>query len=116
MSPPPSLQLPLIISLVSYASIFSIIYINIRNPIFFQISYGILVVITTLQPMRFLYQLVQLKDKDAWATIRLFIAGILCYGIGLMFWSIDNAICSQLDIWRRSMNHWTSFIYQLHAW
>ncbi|XP_052784102.1 alkaline ceramidase 3-like isoform X2 [Mya arenaria] len=99
---------PLAAILFIYCSVVTLVYILCNIPIFFQISYGILVLSLIGISIK-----VSLDLKWANKTVLLF--GCLAYGLGFVMWNIDNQFCSSL----KAMRYHTGFLsplFEFHAW
>merc|ERR1740137_362008 len=77
-----------------YSTLFTLIYSIWQDPLVHQVMYGVLVVVMILQASSMLYH-----DRET-TSLKLFVAGLILYGVGFLLWNIGNlqylSIYSQL--------------------
>lgn len=107
-TPPNKHNLPLQVVLFSYCFIVTVVYIYNKNSVFFQISYGIMVVSLVTIAVNTVRQLERTNKA-------LLVAATVTYGTGFILWNIDNEYCQSLQIVRRIAGV-LSPVLELHAW
>ena len=99
-----------IISL-GYAIVLTITYVISKNPLFYQIMYGLLV-----------FTLISYTTKYNYAHYKktanqLFLVSLMIYVIGFTLWNIDNTFCDEITYLREDTNlAFLSPFTQLHGW
>jgi len=93
-----------------YCTLFTFIYSIWTHPIVHQVMYGILVVLILLQAAYILN-----NDRDM-VSIKLFILGLVTYGVGFLLWNFENHFCSAVQSARSSLPTILSPVTQLHGW
>ena len=86
-----------------------------RNPVYHQIVFASLVVITTLR----VTYLLQLSDaapripaKAKRAIIRFFSIGAAMFVLGFLIWNLDNVFCHTLMTWKVSIGWPIAFLLE----
>jgi len=106
-------KLPLALSF--YGAVVTIIYVLIwREPLYFQVSYGTLVLVIVMRCV-VLMRRDEFKGKIGYQAKSLLWASILIYGLGFLLWNIDNQFCPQLRFARRVTGKNFSALFQLHG-
>lgn len=99
----------LTLSLISYGIISTVIYLNFKTPILFQVAYGILVTLM----LYFDICVVKYKPCD----VKIFYTAIAFYYGGFCLWLVDNFYCNSLRQLRKdTLPIFISPFTQLHAW
>lgn len=98
----------LIMELFIYGIIVSAVYLAIRQPIFHQVAYGLLVMITVVFDIRLAFT----GKSEVW----IFIVATISYSVAFCFWNIDNVFCSELNIARKILPFFLRPFTQLHGW
>lgn len=98
----------------SYSVLVTVVYLQIKDPIFHQMMYGVLVF--TLLAMDLHLNICQYSK----AGVKVFIAGFFMYLGGFMLWNVDNLFCSQLTSLRSQYTanglRGLAQVTQLHGW
>jgi dihydroceramidase len=106
------IYLPL--ALVGYSVFVTWSYLIIKNPVFHQVSYAILVFIIVYRSTQLVRQLPKTSPERPQLALllRLAAAGF----IGAFFvWNIDNQFCEHLRAWRLTVHVAVGAISQLHG-
>ncbi|CAH1245374.1 ACER3 [Branchiostoma lanceolatum] len=107
-TPPKYQNLPMILCLVLYSFIITAVYISIKNPIFHETAYAVLVF--TL----FFKSLDMLRRPNS--SRALFFTALATYGTGFIIWNIDNFFCHNIREFRGTLTSPWRPLTQLHAW
>ncbi|CAG8465318.1 655_t:CDS:10 [Diversispora eburnea] len=106
------IYLPL--GLLTYAIGVTTIYLRIVNPVFHQVTYGILV---TIINVRSYYLLGFIPKGKTHKTLKdlLFVAWTI-FGTGFVFWNIDNIACDNLRLIRAKIGKPFGYLMEFHGW
>jgi len=97
--------------MIGYTIIVTTMYLVNKNPTFHEAAYGCLVFIMLAYD---LHLNTHQKSKVGW---RIFITGIIMYGVGFALWNVDNHFCNNLKNIRSSIPfHFLAPFTQLHGW
>jgi len=72
--------------------------------------YGVLVVVMILQASSMLYH-----DRET-TSLKLFVAGLILYGVGFLLWNIENQFCRTVQSVRAAVPSFLKPFTQLHGW
>ncbi|CAG8550436.1 12899_t:CDS:2 [Funneliformis mosseae] len=106
------LYLPL--ALFTYASGVTAAYLYINDPVFHQVSYALLVSIINFRSYYLLTQIHKASIKIRMK--RLLFTAWTMFGLGFLFWNIDNIACHQLRQSRHKIGMPLSHLLELHGW
>lgn len=101
---------PVLVTLYSIAV--TAIYLVIREPVFHQAAYAVLVTIVILRSVRWLSGN---SVKENRLRRRIFVVAIVSYLGAFGLWNIDNYFCLKLHDLREQMGGF-GFLLQLHGW
>ncbi|RHZ87433.1 hypothetical protein Glove_34g98 [Diversispora epigaea] len=106
------IYLPL--GLLIYAVGVTTIYLRIVNPVFHQVTYGILVAIINI---RSYYLLGFIPKNESRAILKdLLLVAWVIFGTGFIFWNIDNLACDNLRSIRAKIGKPSGYLLELHGW
>ncbi|KAI8770879.1 alkaline ceramidase 3 [Biomphalaria glabrata] len=80
--------LPLRNGLIIYSIVVTLVYILVKDPIFHQVAYGLMVASIIIMASRIL-----LTIK---CSRKLYLTSLFTYGLGFFLWNVDNVFCSHL--------------------
>lgn len=106
-SPPSYQNRWLQIFLAVYCIIVTAVYLLIKDPIFHEAAYGLLVICLVIVSFRVIRQCEH--------NLPLVISGIFIYLFGFILWNIDNNFCPQIRKVRQDLGS-LGPVSQLHAW
>ncbi|KAL1924762.1 uncharacterized protein VTP21DRAFT_4416 [Calcarisporiella thermophila] len=107
------LFLPALLAL--YGIVVTAVYIKIRNPVFHQVAYAILVGILVVRSVALLRRIEDKKRKGELSF--LLQMAVMTFGGGFVLWNIDNQFCNGLrNIRWRYLPFPFSGLAELHGW
>ncbi|KAI0234600.1 Alkaline ceramidase 3 [Lamellibrachia satsuma] len=86
----------------------TLLYIIINNPVFFEVTYGLMVVAM----LALSFRIVRKYEH----SLPLLLASIVIYGTGFVLWNVDNVYCSNVRELRSSVSSLLKPFLQGHAW
>lgn len=101
-------NIPLKIVLSLYCLFVTVVYLHTKHVLFFQCSYGLVVVLMVLVCVNNFR-----KYHEARAV---FIVATVTYGSGFILWNIDQNFCPGLRFFRSNTLGPFSPLFELHAW
>ncbi|KAI8918775.1 alkaline ceramidase 3 [Entophlyctis helioformis] len=116
MWPPERGTLAVTAGLVVYSVAVTAIYVQIRNPVFHEVSYGLLVAATVILPIRHLLKMSDTHPKETRTLVILFVASFTTYITGFVLWNIENLNCVAVREWRARAGFPLRVVGQLHSW
>ncbi|KAI7899544.1 ceramidase [Cokeromyces recurvatus] len=101
-----------------YSVIITYSYLIINNPIFHQVSYGILVVGIVIRATYLFYQIPQDKSTSYSRPRMRLLLWLSAFGfiIAFILWNIDNQFCMYLRAWRNTVPILIGSVSELHGW
>ncbi|ELT92776.1 hypothetical protein CAPTEDRAFT_214376 [Capitella teleta] len=105
---PGKINAPLGIGLFLYSLIVTLVYIMVKDPIFHEAAYGLMVVTMIALSVRIMRN----HDSSWWC----FMAALSLYTIGFIIWNLDNHFCHHFRSARESMGYPLKPLMQGHAW
>ncbi|XP_052826729.1 alkaline ceramidase 3-like [Octopus bimaculoides] len=106
-SPPGHQNRRLQIFLFIYCVVVTAVYLSIKNPVFHEFAYGLLVVSLVVFAMKVI--------RKCEHNLILVISGMSIYLFGFLLWNIDNNFCPRIRSVRWNLGT-LGPISQLHAW
>jgi len=103
-------NVPLFLFLLSFASLFTGLYLLWPLPLLQHTSYGLLVFSSFIQ------EIFLIRKRKCKVCKKLFILSTSIYLFGFFLWNIDNIFCKNLQAIRRSVPSIFDPITQLHGW
>ncbi|CAM1296454.1 ACER3 (predicted) [Pycnogonum litorale] len=103
----PKFMKRLLIGLILYSIIFTVIYVGVKNPIFHQWVYGIIVSVILILNIYIARVISSAPTLFLWSAV-FYILAFFC-------WNIDNIFCSKLTTMREAMPTAFGPVTQLHA-
>ncbi|XP_052104391.1 alkaline ceramidase 3-like [Mytilus californianus] len=101
-------NIPLKIILTMYCLFVTIVYLLTKHVLFFQLSYGFVVVSMSV---------VCCNNFRKYREARnIFIVATVTYAFGFLLWEIDQNFCGGLKLWRSEVLGPFAPIFELHAW
>uniref|UniRef100_A0A2C9KPP4 Alkaline ceramidase n=1 Tax=Biomphalaria glabrata TaxID=6526 RepID=A0A2C9KPP4_BIOGL len=101
--------LPLRNGLIIYSIVVTLVYILVKDPIFHQVAYGLMVASIIIMASRIL-----LTIK---CSRKLYLTSLFTYGLGFFLWNVDNVFCSHLrSIRSHPVGQVSGMLFECHAW
>ncbi|EFX01210.1 alkaline dihydroceramidase [Grosmannia clavigera kw1407] len=120
-----ALQTVVGLSLFSLALFITVVYYITKDPVFHEVSYGVLTAAIVFRAMFIMkYQLhpaLELRSTDRAAAImsqmwKMCFTGIGMFLLGFLIWNLDNVYCSHLLSWRQILLLPWSLVLEGHGW
>jgi len=109
----------LIVLLALFDVLFTWSYMVYRNPVYHQIVFASLIIITALR-VTYILQLSDASQRipaKAKKTItRFFSTGSALFALGFLIWNVDNIFCHTLTTWKVSIGWPAAFLLEGHSW
>ncbi|CAH7670845.1 ceramidase [Phakopsora pachyrhizi] len=109
--------LPYILS--GYALIVTIIYLRYPNPVFHQVSYAFIQLLSTIRvaiTLRNMPQLTIQDQRNRKDAMKCEFIGTGLFLTGFLIWNIDNLFCDKISQLKEYLGSPLSFIIEGHAW
>lgn len=109
--------LPYLLSIYSFGV--SLIYLRYPNPVFHQVAFGTLQLISTFRSVytiRTAPEATYREKKNKADIIRFQTAAFFISLTGFLIWNIDNLFCDQLSLLKQYLGVPYSFVVEGHAW
>ncbi|KAJ3278033.1 Alkaline ceramidase 3 [Borealophlyctis nickersoniae] len=116
MFPPYFHALLLSLLLSAYSIFVTVVYIHLRDPVFHQVSYGLLVAITALVPMKHIVRLSGRREGLGRRLWWMYGTSLVAYLTGFLLWNIENFNCEVFRSWRETVGYPWRVVGELHAW
>ncbi|KAJ3044388.1 Alkaline ceramidase 3 [Rhizophlyctis rosea] len=116
MFPPHKFVRSMIITLIFYSIFVTAVYVHLRDPVFHQVSYAILVAITALVPIAHMRRLSKLVPGVGRTLVTLYVVSLGSYLFGFLLWNIENFHCDTFRAWRERVGYPWRVVAELHAW
>ncbi|KAJ1727839.1 hypothetical protein LPJ61_004367, partial [Coemansia biformis] len=101
--------------LVGYSATVTLVYVQIRRPVFHQVAYALEVAVIMIRSMMHQRQ-IRKTDQRAYAKlVSLFWLGGGSFGLAFVLWNIDNIFCAELRAMRAMLPAALAPFLQLHA-
>ncbi|KAJ1799016.1 hypothetical protein LPJ59_002116 [Coemansia sp. RSA 2399] len=104
------------LSLVAYSTVVTLVYVQIRKPVFHQVAYGIEVFYIVLLNTRHQIEVRKTNPRAYVELTQLFWVGFGSFGAAFVLWNIDNIFCGSLRDARNALPPLFSPLFQLHAY
>ncbi|KNC99489.1 uncharacterized protein SPPG_04885 [Spizellomyces punctatus DAOM BR117] len=104
------------IVLAVYALFVTVVYIMLRDPVFHQVSYAVLVAITSLVPIAHINKLGRIYPGTKRVLWFLYVTSLGSYLFGFLLWNIDNFYCDAFRSWKNTTGYPLRVLGELHAW
>ncbi|KAJ2501328.1 hypothetical protein GGH96_002027 [Coemansia sp. RSA 1972] len=104
------------LALFGYSAVVTLVYVQIRKPVFHQVAYGLEVAIVLVRSM--LHQ-IEVRKTNARAyseLVHMFWLGVGAFGVSFVLWNIDNIFCNNLRALRAVLPAPLGPLFQLHAY
>ncbi|KAJ2709758.1 alkaline ceramidase ydc1, partial [Coemansia spiralis] len=103
------------LGLIGYSATVTLVYVQIRRPVFHQVAYALEVVVIMARSM--MHQIeVRKTDQRAYSElVQLFCLGAGSFGMAFVLWNIDNIFCAELRALRAVVPAVLAPLLQLHA-
>ncbi|KAJ2778959.1 alkaline ceramidase ydc1 [Coemansia javaensis] len=102
--------------LFAYATAVTLVYVQIRMPVFHQVAYALEVAVVLVRSA--MHQ-IEIRKTDLRAhseLIRLFWLGTGSFGMAFVLWNVDNIFCNELLALRAALPVAVAPLLQLHAY
>ncbi|XP_064615596.1 alkaline ceramidase 3-like [Liolophura sinensis] len=97
------------VGLFMYCLVVTVIYLLVRNPLFFQGSYGLMVFAVVMKSWHII-------SRHGWKLrLKIHVLALLSYCTGVILWLIDQHYCSSVRALRQHMGPGLGTVTQLHA-
>ncbi|KAG1590933.1 hypothetical protein G6F48_003634 [Rhizopus delemar] len=106
-------KLPLILAI--YSAIITYSYLIIKNPVFHQVSYALLVFTIVFKSIS-LQLTVPSVNYEKSKLEKLLWFSALGFIVAFIVWNIDNQFCTYLRAWRHSVSFIMGSFSELHGW
>ncbi|KAI8322247.1 alkaline ceramidase 3 [Martensiomyces pterosporus] len=104
------------LALFSYSAVVTLVYLQVRNPVFHQVAYAVEVFIILIRSTMHQIEI----RKSNWRAYnemkQLFWAGAGTFGMAFVLWNVDNVFCANLRAIRNSLPPFLAPFFQLHAY
>jgi len=104
---------PLKIFLILDAILITLIYLVNKNTLFFQVSYGLHILVIVLRGSQLFHRLPNSHGKKQLKSLFLF--GYIAHASAFLLWNVDNHFCGKLRSLREQFGILAPML-QLHAW
>ncbi|KIS67321.1 uncharacterized protein UMAG_10522 [Mycosarcoma maydis] len=98
----------------------TVVYAWNGNPVFHQVAYASIQVVSTLRVIHLLRHSAQLNSasgKSYKSDIQsLYLFGATIFLTGFAIWNIDNIFCYQLRLWRSKIGYPAAILLEGHGW
>lgn len=109
----------LIVLLALFDVLFTWSYMVYRNPVYHQIVFASLIILTALR----ITYILQLSDasrripaKAKKTIIHFFSTGAALFALGFLIWNVDNIFCHTLTKWKVIIGWPVAFLLEGHSW
>lgn len=109
-----SYKLPLCLTL--YSGLVTWSYLIIKDPVFHQVSYAILVLGVVYRAITLFQKVPKSLSYERPRVHALLWMSALGFVVAFILWNIDNQFCHSLRAWRHSVSFLTGSISELHGW
>ncbi|KAI1242112.1 hypothetical protein IHE44_0005629 [Lamprotornis superbus] len=99
----------LLFLLITYSVVVSIVYLDLKEPVFHQIMYGTLVSIIVLRSVYIVLWVYPWLRGLGYTSLTVFL-------MGFFLWNVDNIFCDKLRALREKMPPVVGAVTQFHAW
>ncbi|NWY46583.1 ACER3 ceramidase, partial [Acrocephalus arundinaceus] len=99
----------LLFLLITYSVVVSIVYLDLKEPVFHQIMYGTLVSIIVLRSVYIVLWVYPWLRGLGYTSLTVFL-------MGFFLWNVDNIFCDKLRALREKLPPVVGAVTQFHAW
>lgn len=99
-----------------YSAIVTLVYLQIRKPVFHQVAYAIEVFTVIIRSSMHQMEIRKTNLRAYTELNRLFGLGVGMFAVSFALWNIDNIFCSNLRAARASLPAVLGPLFQLHAY
>ncbi|KAJ1938510.1 alkaline ceramidase ydc1 [Kickxella alabastrina] len=104
------------LALFAYSAIVTLVYLQIREPVFHQIAYGLEVFLVLIRSMMHQIEIKKTNQRAYKEMQNLFWLGVGAFGVSFALWNVDNIFCPQLRAMRNVLPGVLAPLLQLHAY
>ncbi|KAJ1894732.1 alkaline ceramidase ydc1 [Kickxella alabastrina] len=104
------------LALFAYSAIVTLVYLQIREPVFHQIAYGLEVFLVLIRSMMHQIEIKKTNQRAYKEMQNLFWLGVGAFGVSFALWNVDNIFCPQLRAMRNVLPNVLAPLLQLHAY
>ncbi|KAI9504713.1 hypothetical protein GGI25_000635 [Coemansia spiralis] len=104
------------LALFAYSTVVTLVYVQIRKPVFHQIAYGMEVFCILYLNMKHQIELRKTNWRAYSELMQLLWVGVSSFGMAFVLWNIDNIFCGNLRAIRNAVPALLSPFFQLHAY
>ncbi|KAJ3096776.1 Alkaline ceramidase 3 [Phlyctochytrium planicorne] len=102
--------------LIGYSIVVTAVYLHLRNPVFHEVAYALLVLIAIFVPLSQVYHFRKTNPERFPMMIGLFISSVAAYATGFALWNIENQTCDAIRSFREQIGYPYRVWFELHAW
>ncbi|KAJ1806188.1 alkaline ceramidase ydc1, partial [Coemansia sp. RSA 2599] len=103
-------------ALFAYSAIVTLVYLQIRKPVFHQVAYALEVFLILIRSTMHQMEIRKTNWRAYQDMQRLFWRGVGAFGVAFMLWNIDNIFCTGLRAIRNAVPTAFEPFFQLHAY
>ncbi|KAJ1645658.1 hypothetical protein LPJ64_002775 [Coemansia asiatica] len=104
------------LALVAYSAIVTLVYLQIRKPVFHQVAYALEVFLVLIRSMMHQMEIRKTNWRAYQDMQQLFWLGVGAFGGAFALWNIDNIFCTGLRAMRNVVPAVIGPFFQLHAY
>ncbi|KAJ2227846.1 hypothetical protein IWW45_006848 [Coemansia sp. RSA 485] len=104
------------LALFAYSAIVTLVYLQIRKPVFHQVAYALEVFLILIRSTMHQMEMRKSNWRAYQDMQRLFWMGVCAFGGAFMLWNIDNIFCTGLRTIRNALPAVVGPFFQLHAY
>ncbi|KAJ2362289.1 alkaline ceramidase ydc1, partial [Coemansia sp. RSA 2607] len=104
------------LALFAYSAIVTLVYLQIRKPVFHQVAYAVEVFIVLIRSTMHQIEIRKTNMRAFQEMQQLFWLGVGAFGLSFFLWNIDNIYCTNLRAIRNSLPAVLAPLFQLHAY
>ncbi|KAJ2851848.1 Alkaline ceramidase 3 [Coemansia brasiliensis] len=104
------------LGLFSYSAVVTLVYVQIRKPVFHQVAYAMEVAVILIRNTMHQMEIRKTNIRAYSELVNMFWLGVGSFGGAFVLWNIDNIFCNQLRALRTVLPAPLSPLLQLHAY
>ncbi|KAJ2080277.1 Alkaline ceramidase 3 [Coemansia sp. RSA 988] len=104
------------LGLFGYSAVVTLVYVQIRKPVFHQVAYGLEVLIILIRNMIHQMEIRKTNLGAYTEMMQLYQLGVGSFGLAFVLWNIDNIFCTEIRALRNALPVVLAPLFQLHAY
>ncbi|KAJ1843945.1 hypothetical protein LPJ70_003172 [Coemansia sp. RSA 2708] len=104
------------LGLFGYSAVVTLVYVQIRKPVFHQVAYGLEVAMILVRNMMHQIEIRRTNARAYSELVHMFWLGVGSFGVAFVLWNIDNIFCNDLRALRAALPAALGPLFQLHAY